>query len=97
MPVSESRHTCHSHRFGVRRYNYLVTNNHPVVSTRKEQTMNAQRIEGAVALVTGANRGLGQALVDGAPSRGAQRVYAGTRQQLTYADGGIMPRDVRCD
>jgi hypothetical protein len=26
----------------------------------KEETMNAQRIEGAVALVTGANRGIGR-------------------------------------
>jgi len=41
--------------------------------------------------VTGANRGLGQALVDEALSRGAQRVYVGTRQPLTYADGGVMP------
>ena len=41
--------------------------------------------------MTGANRGLGQALVDEALSRGAQRVHAGTRQPLTYADGGVMP------
>jgi NAD(P)-dependent dehydrogenase (short-subunit alcohol dehydrogenase family) len=30
-------------------------------------------------LVTGANRGIGQALVEEAPRRGANRVYAGTR------------------
>jgi NAD(P)-dependent dehydrogenase (short-subunit alcohol dehydrogenase family) len=34
---------------------------------QKEETMKAQRIEGAVALVTGANRGIGRALTE-APS-----------------------------
>ena len=35
---------------------------------------------GKSILVTGANRGLGQALVEELLSRAAQRVYAGTRQ-----------------
>jgi NAD(P)-dependent dehydrogenase (short-subunit alcohol dehydrogenase family) len=34
-------------------------------------------------LVTGANRGIGQALVEEALKRGAKRVYAGTRQPLS--------------
>jgi NAD(P)-dependent dehydrogenase (short-subunit alcohol dehydrogenase family) len=42
-------------------------------------------------LVTGANRGIGQALVDEALRRGAQRVYAGTRQPLAHADGRVTP------
>jgi NAD(P)-dependent dehydrogenase (short-subunit alcohol dehydrogenase family) len=42
-------------------------------------------------LVTGANRGIGQALVDEALRRGAQRVYAGTRQPLPHADGRVTP------
>jgi NAD(P)-dependent dehydrogenase (short-subunit alcohol dehydrogenase family) len=42
-------------------------------------------------LVTGANRGIGQALVDEALSRGARRVYAGTRQPLPHADGRVTP------
>ena len=37
-------------------------------------------------LVTGANRGIGQALVEDALRRGAKRVYAGTRQSLTHPD-----------
>jgi NAD(P)-dependent dehydrogenase (short-subunit alcohol dehydrogenase family) len=37
-------------------------------------------------LVTGANRGIGQALVAEALGRGAKRVYAGTRQPLTHPD-----------
>ncbi|MGA8254166.1 MAG: SDR family NAD(P)-dependent oxidoreductase [Mycobacterium sp.] len=42
-------------------------------------------------LVTGANRGIGQALVDEALNRGARRVYAGARQPLTHGDGRVTP------
>lgn len=42
-------------------------------------------------LVTGANRGIGQALVDEALRRGAKRVYAGTRQPLVHSDGRVTP------
>jgi NAD(P)-dependent dehydrogenase (short-subunit alcohol dehydrogenase family) len=44
------------------------------------------KIAGAAVLVTGANRGIGQALVEEALRRGARRVYAGTRQPLVHAD-----------
>jgi NAD(P)-dependent dehydrogenase (short-subunit alcohol dehydrogenase family) len=37
-------------------------------------------------LVTGANRGIGRALVEEALGRGAKRVYAGTRQPLAHPD-----------
>jgi NAD(P)-dependent dehydrogenase (short-subunit alcohol dehydrogenase family) len=42
-------------------------------------------------LVTGANRGIGQALVEEALKRGAKRVYAGTRQPLVHSDGRVTP------
>jgi NAD(P)-dependent dehydrogenase (short-subunit alcohol dehydrogenase family) len=42
-------------------------------------------------LVTGANRGIGQALVEEALSRGAMRVYAGTRRPLAHPDGRVTP------
>ncbi len=42
-------------------------------------------------LVTGANRGIGQALVEEALHRGAKRVYAGARQPLTHGDGRVTP------
>jgi len=42
-------------------------------------------------LVTGANRGIGQALVAEALSRGAKRVYAGTRQPLDHPDERVTP------
>src|SRR5258708_26184364 len=41
--------------------------------------MNAQRIEGAVALVTGANRGIGRALTEALLTRGVRKVYATAR------------------
>src|SRR5438093_1304995 len=42
-------------------------------------------------LVTGANRGVGQALVQEALRRGAKRVYAGTRQPLVTSYGRVTP------
>jgi len=42
-------------------------------------------------LVTGANRGIGQALVAEALARGARRVYAGTRQPFTHPDARVTP------
>src|SRR2546430_16669162 len=41
--------------------------------------MNARRIEGAVALVTGANRGIGRALTEALLTRGVRKVYAAAR------------------
>jgi NAD(P)-dependent dehydrogenase (short-subunit alcohol dehydrogenase family) len=48
-------------------------------------------IADTVVLVTGANRGIGQALVEEALRRGAKRVYAGTRQPLTHSDRRVTP------
>jgi NAD(P)-dependent dehydrogenase (short-subunit alcohol dehydrogenase family) len=42
-------------------------------------------------LVTGANRGIGEALVEEALRRGAKRVYAGTRQPLVHSDRRVTP------
>jgi len=42
-------------------------------------------------LVTGANRGIGRALVEEALIRGAKRVYAGTRQPLAHPDPRVTP------
>jgi NAD(P)-dependent dehydrogenase (short-subunit alcohol dehydrogenase family) len=46
-------------------------------------------IEGKAVLVTGAARGLGQALVNEALDRGAARVYAGMRQPVTHPDARV--------
>jgi NAD(P)-dependent dehydrogenase (short-subunit alcohol dehydrogenase family) len=49
------------------------------------------RIADRTVFVTGANRGLGRALVEEALRRGARRVYAGTRTPLAHADGRVTP------
>jgi NAD(P)-dependent dehydrogenase (short-subunit alcohol dehydrogenase family) len=49
------------------------------------------RIPDTAALVTGANRGLGRALVEEALRRGAKRVYAGTRQPLPHSGRRVTP------
>ncbi|WP_328997547.1 SDR family NAD(P)-dependent oxidoreductase [Kribbella sp. NBC_00709] len=48
-------------------------------------------IENTAVLVTGANRGIGKALVEDALKRGAKRVYAGTRRPLTHPDQRVTP------
>jgi NAD(P)-dependent dehydrogenase (short-subunit alcohol dehydrogenase family) len=42
-------------------------------------------------LITGANRGIGRALVDEALRRGVKKVYAGTRSVLEIADKRVTP------
>jgi len=42
-------------------------------------------------LVTGANRGIGQALVEEALRRGARRVYAGARHPIAHSDERVTP------
>jgi NAD(P)-dependent dehydrogenase (short-subunit alcohol dehydrogenase family) len=55
------------------------------------------KIEGRVALVTGANRGIGLALVEALLERGARKVYAATRKPEALADlaassqGSVVP------
>lgn len=49
------------------------------------------KFEDSTVLVTGANRGIGQALVEEALRRGAKHVYAGTRRPLTHPDERVTP------
>jgi NAD(P)-dependent dehydrogenase (short-subunit alcohol dehydrogenase family) len=51
------------------------------------------KIEGCVALVTGANRGLGKAIVTALVEAGAARVYAAARDErtLTAQDSRVVP------
>src|SRR5919197_4739212 len=57
-----------------------------------EADMNTtMTIEGKAVLVTGANRGLGKALVEEALRRGARRVYAGARKPAAHPDERVTP------
>jgi NAD(P)-dependent dehydrogenase (short-subunit alcohol dehydrogenase family) len=49
------------------------------------------KIEHATILITGANRGLGKALVDEALMRGARRIHAGARKPFDHPDGRVVP------
>jgi NAD(P)-dependent dehydrogenase (short-subunit alcohol dehydrogenase family) len=48
-------------------------------------------IENKTILITGANRGIGRALVEEALRRGAQNVYAGTRGPWQHSDKRVTP------
>jgi len=48
-------------------------------------------LENRTILITGANRGIGRALVEEALKRGVKRVYAGTRSSFQHSDKRVTP------
>ena len=54
-------------------------------------TITGTALSGKTVLVTGANRGLGRALVEEALERGAARVYAGARQEVAFGEARVTP------
>ena len=49
------------------------------------------KLENKVVLITGANRGIGRALVEEALSRGVRQVYAATRAPFNHPDPRVTP------
>jgi NAD(P)-dependent dehydrogenase (short-subunit alcohol dehydrogenase family) len=52
---------------------------------------NTVNIQDRIVLITGANRGIGKALVDDALRKGAKCVYAGTRGPFIHGDARVVP------
>ena len=52
---------------------------------------NGMKIANKTVLITGANRGIGRALVNEALKRGAKRVYAASRVPQQFADNRVTP------
>jgi NAD(P)-dependent dehydrogenase (short-subunit alcohol dehydrogenase family) len=58
---------------------------------RRQRKGGRMTIKGKAVLVTGANRGLGNALVAEVLKKGGRRVYAGTRRPLAHSDARVTP------
>ena len=62
-----------------------------MISLTNALTLKEMEITDKIILITGANRGIGQALVKEALNRGAKRIYAGTRVTINHPDKKVVP------
>jgi NAD(P)-dependent dehydrogenase (short-subunit alcohol dehydrogenase family) len=55
-------------------------------------TLAAMQLDNTIAFITGANRGIGRALLDALLARGAKKIYASARApQARYSDPRVIP------
>src|SRR5262249_59849296 len=62
-----------------------------LATTARSLRRRAMRVEGSVALVAGANRGLGQVFARELVSRGAAKVYGAARHADAVTEPGVTP------
>ena len=62
-----------------------------IAGRSKDRKTNGMNIKDKTILITGANRGIGRALLEEALKRGVKQVYAGTRQSFTHSDSRVVP------
>jgi NAD(P)-dependent dehydrogenase (short-subunit alcohol dehydrogenase family) len=62
-----------------------------IISQISPGKVHPMQIQGSVALVTGANRGIGAAIADELLARGASKVYAGVRDPASITDPRLTP------
>jgi hypothetical protein len=56
------------------------------------------KLQDAIVLITGANRGVGLAFAEAALARGARKVYGGARSPSSIRTRGVVPvRLVACN
>jgi NAD(P)-dependent dehydrogenase (short-subunit alcohol dehydrogenase family)/biotin operon repressor len=63
----------------------------PAATTTRREIIVMTTVANSEILITGANRGIGQALVDEALRRGAKRVYAGMRVPVDHPEDRVTP------
>jgi len=70
---------------------HLSTGDHDSVDMTSNEVGSPFSLRGAVALVTGANRGIGRAFAAELIDRGATRVYGAARNPATIHQPGLIP------
>jgi NAD(P)-dependent dehydrogenase (short-subunit alcohol dehydrogenase family) len=74
----------------------VIRSSHGFSQTADDRIVWLMQLDNTIAFITGANRGIGRALLDTLLARGAKKIYAGARDpDVRYSDARVVP--VRLD